>query len=160
MVDCEPSVLNLINHIPRDIEITIVTTSLHVVHELQGSSIDVILLGGLLRKEFPGVYGPLTETLLNNLHADILFAGCDGASSEDGFYMADMGVSSLEQSMIRASEQVVVVTESSKFGHRSFARFATPRDVHIVVTDSELSVFDRFNLEEQGVELMIAGATE
>jgi len=160
MVDCGSTVLEVARHLPEDAAISVVTTSLCVAEELHGTSIEVVLLGGLLRSRFPSVCGPLTEMLLGDLHADWLFVGCDGASSTDGFYMYDVNVSSLEQSMIRIADRVVVVTESDKFGRHSFARYATPREVHFVVTDDGLSATDRSQLERQGVKVVIAGEAQ
>ena len=159
MVDSGSTVLAVARYLPQNLETTVVTTSLCVAQELYGSSMDVILLAGILRKEFPGVCGPLTEMLVSDFHADVGFVGCDGANSQDGFYMADINVFNLQHLMIRAAECVVVVTESSKFRQRSFVRYATPRDVHIVLTDPGLSVLDRSNLEQRGVKVMVAGET-
>ena len=134
--------------------ITVATTSLCVAQDLYNSSIRVLLLGGFLRNEFPSVYGPMTEKHLSDIRVDTLFIGCDGADSRTGFYSNDLHISSLEQAMIGIANQVVVVTESAKFGRRAFARYAAVQDVHIVVTDHLLSKADMEAMEEQKVEVL------
>jgi len=156
MVDTGTTALEVARHLPADWNLTVATTSLSVAEALYPSSIQVLVLGGLLKKGFPSLYGPLTESNLAALHVDILFIGCDGADSEAGFYTADVHLSSVEQAMIRSAGRVVVVTESSKFGRRAFARYATPDQVDTVVTDSHLPAEDRLNLEERGVSVLIA----
>jgi len=156
MVDAGTTTLEVARNLPQSMRITVATTSLCVAQLLYDSPIDVLLLGGLLRKEFPSMYGPMTESMLSGFHVDTLFIGSDGANSIDGFYTTEARISSLEQTMIRIAERVVLVSESSKFGRRAFVRYATPRDIDVVVTDENLSGQDRRNLEEQGVEVLIA----
>ena len=107
-------------------------------------------------KGFPGLCGPLTERNLNDFQVDTLFAGCDGADSETGFYMSDLNVSSLHQAMIRVAKKVVIVTESAKFGLRAFVRYATPAEINTLVTDDNLCEADCQKLRDQGVNVIIA----
>jgi len=154
MLDTGTTTLEVARNLPKDSNLTVATTSLCVLQELYGSPLQVLLFGGYVRKEFPSLYGPLTEAMMKSFHVDILFIGCDAADSKAGFYTSDLHLSSLEQGMITIATRVVVVTESSKFGHKSFVRFATPEQVHTLVTDSGLSVADRTNLEGQGVGIL------
>lgn len=157
MVDSGTTTLEVARHIPQDLGIAIATTSLCVAQLLYNSPIDIVILGGMLRKEFPSVYGPIAESVLSNFHVDVLFIGCDGAHSMDGLYTTESRTSALEQAMIKSADRVVLVTESAKFGRHSFVRFAAPGDIHVLVTDDDLPAEDRANLEAQGVEVMIAG---
>ncbi|MGB9620021.1 MAG: DeoR/GlpR family DNA-binding transcription regulator [Armatimonadota bacterium] len=155
MVDTGTTALEVARHIPRDPSITVVTTSLGVAQELYRSGLTVFVLGGVLRQDFPSVYGSVTERLLQELRVDLLFMGCDGAFSDDGFYTNDLHVCSIEQIMIRVAHRVIVVTESSKFGRRAFARYAPVEAVSAVVTDAQISAQDRQNLADRGVEVII-----
>jgi DeoR/GlpR family transcriptional regulator of sugar metabolism len=58
--------------------------------------------------------------------------------------------------MITIADRVVVVTESSKFGRKAFVRYATPDQVHSLVTDAGLSSVDQTNLEGFGIEILVA----
>jgi len=156
MIDTGTTSLEVARHIGRDSGLTVVTTSLCVAQELYSSPVSVLLLGGFLRKEFPSVYGPLTEKTLGDLRVDAVVMGCDGADSASGFYTDDLHISSLEQVMISIADRVIVVTESVKFGRRAFARYATLEQVDTLVTDSGLSDQDRAALKEHGVGVVIA----
>jgi len=156
MLSTGDTALEVARHLPRDANLTVATTSLSVAQELFGSAITVVLFGGILRKEFPSLYGPMTEAMVKNFHVDLLFTGADGARSDDGFYTAEIQHSSLEQAMISSADHVVVITESRKFGQPAFVRFAAIDEVDKVITDAGLSALDRRNLEERGVEVVIA----
>ncbi len=155
MVDTGTTALEVACRLPKDLGITVATTSLWVAGYLYDSSIKVLLLGGFLRSEFPSVYGPMTEKLLSDIRVDVLFIGCDGADSRTGFYSNDLHISSIEQAMIRIAQRVVVVTESAKFRRRAFSRYATVPEVDVLVTDAGLSAQDRAHLEKQGVDVMV-----
>lgn len=158
MIDTGSTTLEVARNLPsEDRNITVATTSLCVVQELYASPLQVLLFGGYVRKEFPSLYGPLTETMLKSFHVDILFIGCDGADSRKGFYTSDLRISSLEQQMIKIADRVVVVTESKKFNRKAFVCYATPDKVHTLVTDENLSPVDRRNLEDQGITVLLAG---
>jgi len=156
MLSTGATALEVARHLPRDANLTVATTSLSVAQELFGSTLTVVLFGGILRKEFPSLYGPMTEAMIKNFHVDRLFTGCDGARSDDGFYTAEIQHSSLEQAMIRSADHVTVITESRKFGQPAFVRFAAIDEVDMVITDPGLSSLDRQRLEERGVEVVIA----
>jgi len=157
MVDTGTTALEVARHLPDDPGITIATTSLSVALELYNSRLNLLLLGGFLRKEFPSLYGPLTEHNLSILHVDMLFIGCNGADSSGGFYAGDMSLFTQIQAMLRIANHIVVVSESRKFNHKSFVRYARPAEIHTLVTDSGLPAQDRQALEDQGVTVLIAG---
>lgn len=158
MVDTGTTALEVARHLPHDTSITVATTSLHVAHALSHAPLQVLLLGGFLRKESQTLYGPLTERLLAILHVDLLFIGCTGANSADGFYVTDLLLFNQLQAMMRIADRLVVVTESKKFGRRAFVRYAQLAEVDTLVTDDALAPQDRDNLEAHGVRILCAAA--
>lgn len=155
MVDRGTTALEVAMHIPQDAGITVATSSLCVAQSLFGSPVDVLLLGGYLSKDFPSLYGPLTENNLDSLHVDILFVGCDGADGVDGLYAVDLHIAKFQHAMMGIADMVVVVTESQKFNNKSFARYGQWKEVTTLVTDSRLSAEDIANLKESGVEIVL-----
>lgn len=160
IVDAGTTTLEVVRHLPRDADITLVTNSLSAAQAVHGSGMRVLLLGGYLSGDDVRIYGPLTEACLANLHADLLFVGCVGASSAHGFYMSDLYLTSNVQAMVRAADRVVVTAESSKFHQRALSCYATPQEVAVVVTDAGLPEEERRQLAEQGVEVLLADGVE
>jgi len=156
MVDAGTTALEVARNLPRDIDVTVATTSIWVAQELYGSPFHLVLFGGFIREGFPSTYGPLTEAMLKDFHVDMLFVGCDGADSKSGFYTTDLGTTSLERLEISISDYIVVVAESAKFGSKAFVRYATPDQIDAVVTDTGLSLADRKNLEDNGINVLLA----
>ncbi|MCE5198568.1 MAG: DeoR/GlpR family DNA-binding transcription regulator [Armatimonadota bacterium] len=156
MIDAGTTPLEVAMHLPQDEGITVVTTSVCVAQALFGSPVRVLMLGGFLRHEFPSLYGPLTENTLKNLHVDTLFIGCDGADSVDGMYALDLHIVNFERAIMQTTDKVVVVAESQKFAKKAFARYGGWNEVHVLVTDPNLSPKDRANLESYNLELLMA----
>lgn len=156
LIDAGSTTFEVVKNLHRDSSITIATVSMTAAQELHGCDSNLIFIGGVVRRDEPRVSGPLTEKWLSDFRVDTLFIGCDAAKSADGFYLADMESSSLIQAMIRIAEKIVVVTESSKFGRKAFIRYATPDQIHTLVTDTGLSSTDLQLLEEQNIHVILA----
>ncbi len=158
IADAGTTTLEVVRHLPRNAEITLVTNSLSAVQEILGAGMRVLLLGGYLASDDARIYGPLTEDCLANLHADLLFVGCVGASAAHGFSMSDLYLTSNVQAMVRAAERVVVVAESGKFRQRALSCYALPGEVSVLVTDDRLPAEARDQLREQGVDVLTVEA--
>lgn len=139
-----------------DLVITVGTTSLAVASTLFNSNMDVLIFGGFLRREIPDLFGPLTERNLQEFHAHKLFMGCDGLSASEGFFTSDLHISKIEERMVTIADRVIVVTDSSKFGKKSFVRYAAAKSVHTLITDSMVSEEHVRGFKREGVEVIIA----
>ncbi len=133
---------------------TVVTHSLAVASALFQSHCKVILLGGELRNNSLDLVGPVAERNLEEYHVDWLISGCDGARADYGFYTSDVSLSNLERKSIGIADRVAVLTESSKFGRRALTRFAAPREIDLLVTDSALSDSDERKLRQAVLEII------
>ena len=67
-----------------------------------------------------------------------------------------MNEAELNRSMIRTAQKTIVLADSSKFGRRGFARICGMDDVDMIITDSHISAQLVREIEELGIELIIA----
>jgi DeoR/GlpR family transcriptional regulator of sugar metabolism len=58
--------------------------------------------------------------------------------------------------MAKSADRVIVVTDSSKFGKKSFVRYADIGLVHTVVTDTKADRGEVRALERRGIEVILA----
>jgi len=137
--------------------VTVATTSLAVASILFNSHHDVLIFGGFLRREIPDLIGPLTEKNLLDFHADTLFMGCDGLVADEGFFTSDLNISHIEEKMVALADRVIVVTDSSKFGRKSFARYAGTNNIHTIITDWKVDRRQTAAFAKHGVQVVIAG---
>src|ERR1700684_1749757 len=135
--------------------LTIITNAVNIAAELSGSSLEVILTGGSLRKNSFSLVGPIAEETLHKLHADILFLGVDGFDVQHGLSTPNLLESKVNRAMIEISKVVVAVCDSSKFGKRSLSLIAPPSSLQHVITDSGIPKADLGALKKSGVEVTI-----
>jgi DeoR/GlpR family transcriptional regulator of sugar metabolism len=116
--------------------ITVLTSSLAVYEELaEDSAVELILLGGLVRRNYRSMVGFLTEDALRQVRADRVFLGASGVRA-DGSVMDDTVVQvPLKRAMLAAADQVVLLTDAGKFPGGGLARVCGPAEIDVVVTN-------------------------
>lgn len=135
----------------------VITNALNVAAELTGAGeVEVILLGGLLRQNSGSLVGQFAEEMLKQLSVDKLFLAVDAVDLEFGLSTPNLDESHVNQAMVRAARETILVADSSKFGRRSFSRIVPLSEVARVVTDHGLPNAMRAGLRELGVELILA----
>jgi DeoR/GlpR family transcriptional regulator of sugar metabolism len=116
--------------------VTVVTCDIVVANTLGSvKNINVLVLGGILRKSYYSLYGPYTEMALKNIRANKLFLGIDAASMDVGVSNIVLEEVPVKQLMIQNSDQVVMVADSSKFGVNAPYKVCPWEDIDYVITD-------------------------
>ena len=134
--------------------LTVITNAVNIAAELAGTSIEVVLTGGTLRKNSFSLVGPLAEESLIRVSADLLFLGVDGFDTQVGLSTPNLLEAKVNRVMVKISRRVVAVCDSSKFGHRSLAMIAPTKDIHEVITDKAVSKKDLRALRVAGVKVI------
>ena len=97
-------------------DLTVITNALNIANLLQESqNINMIILGGYLRKNSLALVGPLAETSLRNFNVDKLFLGVDGFDTKQGIFTPNIEEAHLNKIMIEKAKEVIVLADSSKF---------------------------------------------
>ncbi|VGO12945.1 HTH-type transcriptional repressor GlcR [Pontiella desulfatans] len=99
----------------------------------------VTLVGGEFRPEEEGVVGPMALIALDQFHVSKAFIGIDGASVKQGFTAHFVESADLVRKMAEQADQVVVLSDSAKFGKPGFARILPFDAADALVTDHDLT---------------------
>lgn len=157
ILDSGTTTLELANHLPKDLEATVITNALNIAIVLSGhTNINVIVPGGTLRKKSLSLVGPLAGKVLGSFHVDKAFLGIDGIDSSTGFYTPNMEEAHLNRIMIEMAQQSILLTDASKFKRKSLNLVCNINEIDTLVTDSGISAEDKTILQEAGVEVLIA----
>lgn len=117
--------------------LTVITPSLAVASELQhAAGVEVVLLGGILRRGSPDLTGPVTEHCLELFAVDLAFQGADGIGEDGALYNSDLRLARVDRLMRRVAQRSCVLADHSKIGVTALARSGTLADVHTFITDS------------------------
>ena len=136
--------------------LTVITAALNVALELlHRPEIEVIQLGGILRKSSSSVTGSYAEKILEDFSCSKLFLGVDGIDVEFGLTTTNMMEAQLNKKMIIAAQKTIVLADSSKFGKRGFGKICGLEDIEQVITDSNISDHMVETLKGMGIEVTI-----
>ena len=119
-------------------QLTVITSSVKVSLTLcYKPNVEVIQLGGTMRKSSASVIGPYAESLLSELTCSKLFIGVDGIDLDFGLTTSNIGEAHLNQYMLNAAQEVIVLADSSKFGKRGFGKICNINQIHHIITDKD-----------------------
>jgi DeoR family transcriptional regulator, aga operon transcriptional repressor len=135
--------------------LTVITNAVNIAAELSGSSLDVILTGGTLRKNSFSLVGPIAEETLRRLNADILFLGVDGFDVQHGLTTPNLLEAKVNRAMMDVSRVVVAVCDSSKFGRRTLSSISPPAGIHHLITDKGIPKPDLAVLKKTGIQITL-----
>jgi DeoR/GlpR family transcriptional regulator of sugar metabolism len=156
MIDIGTTTLQAAHHL-HGREITIVTSSLAVFEELlPDPAIELVLPGGLVRRNYRSLVGVLAEDSLRQLKADILFLGTSAVDARLGVWDSTMVEVPIKRAMMDAADRCVLLADSAKFGMRGVVRVCGPERLHALVTDAGVAPRVRAALERAGVEVVVA----
>ena len=115
--------------------ITVLTSSLSIAAVLYPSEgIELVLLGGTVRKHSPDLTGELTEDNLTRFRVHLAVLGAD-AVKPDGIFTTDISIARVSRAMIVSADHVVLAVDSSKFTQTAFVKCTDLDRVDCVVTD-------------------------
>lgn len=134
---------------------TVITTSLPIASELFGlESLEVILLGGRLRKDSPDLSGALTEQTLEVLRAEVAFIGADAVDDDGSASNDSPEVARMLQRMAAAAERRYAVADHTKLGKRALMQFADLRQWDGLITDDRADPRVLDALRQAGVNVI------
>lgn len=136
--------------------LTVIASSVKVSLSLcYNNNIEIIQLGGIMRKNSVSVIGHYAENILGSLSCSKLFLGVDGFDLDYGLTTSDMNEARINQQMIDASQKIIVLTDSSKFGKRGFCKICDLNKIHHVITDVNAPAHIVNMLIERGIEVTL-----
>jgi DeoR/GlpR family transcriptional regulator of sugar metabolism len=138
MIDIGTTTLQAARHL-RGRKITVVTTSLAVYEELvPDPDIELILPGGLVRRNYRSLVGVLAESSLRQLKADLLFLGTSAVDAELGVWDTTMVEVPIKRAMIDAAERVTLLADVEKFSMGGLVRVCEADAIDEIITDRPL----------------------
>ncbi|RZM23138.1 MAG: DeoR/GlpR transcriptional regulator [Pedobacter sp.] len=136
--------------------LTVITSALNVALELvHNTNIEVIQLGGLLRKSSSSVTGPYSDNVLSNVFCSKLFLGVDGIDLEFGLTTTNAFEAHLNRQMIDSSQKIIVLADSTKFGKRGFGRICGIEEVDHIITDKGITEHAVKTLQNLGIKVSV-----
>ncbi|MBL9081017.1 MAG: DeoR/GlpR transcriptional regulator [Planctomycetales bacterium] len=138
----------------------IVTNSLPVANLFaSNATTDLVLLGGYVYPRTGVSLGPYANEILARLNVRRVVLSVAGINDR-GFYNSNLLLVETERAMMQTGEEVIVVADSTKFGHQSLAHLAPLEAATQLVVDDGISVEWKKKVEAAGVRLTVAARVE
>ena len=97
-----------------------------------------MLVGGYVYPRTGVSLGPYANEMLAGLNVRRAVLSVAGIN-ERGFYNSNLLLVETERAMMHAADEVIVVADSTKFGHRAWRTCATLDEVDALVVDNEIA---------------------
>ncbi|GAA3469779.1 DeoR/GlpR family DNA-binding transcription regulator [Nonomuraea roseola] len=141
----------------RGRRVTVVTSSLAVLDVLRADPVvELLLLGGMLRRPYHSLVGVLTEEALGQVCADRVFLGASGVRPDGQLVDTTLAEVPLKRAMIAAAGQVVLLVDRQKFPGTGALRVCGPEDIDMIVTNEGADETTLRNCAAAGAEVLLA----
>ena len=134
--------------------LTVVTNSVLVTQALlPAPQIDVVMVGGALRRSIGALVGPATEQALQGLRGDQVFLSGDGVTVDRGLTTPNVFAAATDQALMAGGRQVVVLADRTKLGHDTMCQTVPTDRIDVLVTDSGADPRVRGLLTAAGIDV-------
>ena len=156
LLDTGTTIMELAKHLPKKIEITVITNSVDITFRLsEYPHIRVIMPGGILRRNSLALVGEQAAESLRNFYCDKYFLSADGVDIERGMMTTNIEEASLARINIKNSKKVYALIDSSKFLSKGITAIAPLADVDTLITDSGIPASVLADIRALGVNVIV-----
>lgn len=156
IIDSGSTTCGMVHHLSNKLDLIVMTNSLKIAYELACyKDIELMVVGGTLRRNSFTLNSFNTDYLCKSYRFDKLFLGVDGFDLDVGITTTHESEAELNRTLCNVADEVIAVTDSSKFGRKSFCMITESNNISKVITDSGISQEYINGLKEKGVELII-----
>ena len=144
-----------------DRSLTVITNALDVAAVLlDRPGIELIVLGGVVRRGMHSTLGHLAELALGELRADALFMGIGAVSPEQGLMNDSIPEILTDRALRRSARSCVVLADATKLGAVAPAFVFGLEEVDTLVTDADADRRQVAALEAHGLTVIVAPRPE
>ena len=141
-------------------DLVVITNGLSIALELEQAipRFTVIVTGGTLRPLQHSLVEPLAGMVLSQIHADLVFIGCNGVDIAGGVTNINLPEAGVKALMLAAAERVIVVADRSKLGQVHLGRVGPLSAFHTLITDAAADPATLDTLRDVGLTVLLPEA--
>ncbi len=159
LVDSGTTALELVRQLTSRRDVTIVTDDFTIADYVDRSApaLDVIMLGGSLRKGHRYTSGPLALRALEELYPEKAFVTPTSYVPGRGLMTGYQSMAELKRAFLSCAKETYVLMDHTKVGASGLMLFGTLADADVVVVDEDPDGIVAADAEKAGVQLVVAG---
>ena len=137
-------------------ELTVFSNDLDVIRILEEKErFSLYLFGGKVRSGFHYCCGAEIQNELSNYHFASLFLAASAIHKDYGLTTENTDLARIKSAMIKASEKIILLADSSKVGSVHLRKFASLSEIDTLIMDHELQPEDEQMLRASVSELIL-----
>lgn len=153
ILDAGSTTLEIAKHINQH-NITVLTNDIKILNELAiKQNVNVMICGGILDKTVHTLAGKCATDFFEQVHVNKTFLGCDAVDFKFGISNRTFEEIDIKRAMIRAADDVIMVTDCSKLNRRVFAYLCDVADLSKLVIN-KIDDTSREKFASRGVEVI------
>lgn len=136
-LDSSSTSLAIAHHLKHHRQVTVVTNSLEVAHELfDAPEIDLLMIGGSLQRATASFVGGIVLDQVQAINIAKGFFGAHGLSCDAGLTDVSTDEAAVKRPLVERCREVIAVIDATKWGRTGVASFAGLEQVNRVITDA------------------------
>lgn len=157
IIDGGTTSVQLVRHLPRNLQATVVTHSPTIAVELEHfTDIDVILIGGRLFRHSMVAVGAAAIEALGHIRADTYFMGVTGVHLRAGLSTGDMEEAYVKRALAAQSAETVVLASAEKLHAASRFKIGDIGSAASIVVEQDTAADFIAELAQCGVTVVVA----
>jgi len=136
-------------------DITVVTNSVPILHELSNNSnMDIITVGGVLRRSELSLIGAFADTVLSNIRVNKVIIGVRGIHPLYGVTCEHPEELMTDRLIFQLSDTVIIVADHTKIGQVATNRVAPVDQATMIITTKKAPKQLVAKIREQGLDIV------
>lgn len=157
ILDSGTTTTEIAKNINKNIKLKVITNAINIAL-LLGShySFEIHLIGGEFKPPTLSVTGQKGAEFFKQIHVDKYFCSVAGISFAAGLTYMSMNDIFVKRAMIKSSEKIYLVADSSKIGKKAFITLDGIEVIDVLITDKGIDKNDIEMFLKKGIEVIIA----
>lgn len=154
MMDPSSTSYELMKLLHQRKNLTVITSSIHILHEFLNSGIQIISTGGTLRPRSMSLVGTNAEEIVKKYNVDKVVMSCKALFLGKGVMDSNEPECELKKAMLRQASKVLLLADHSKFNKTAFVKLMEFDEIDALITDREPEPAWMDMLKEKEIEVV------
>lgn len=138
MLDASSTSVYIARHLKSKKNLTVITNSIEILHELsEVTSWKVLSTGGAMKEGSLSLVGYQAKSMINSYHVDKAIISCKGIDIERGITDSNELEAQVKKMMIYSASMKILAVDSTKLDQISFTKICELSEIDKIVTDTE-----------------------
>ncbi|HHW22084.1 MAG TPA: DeoR/GlpR transcriptional regulator [Clostridiaceae bacterium] len=155
-LDSGTTTMHVIEYIPNNINVTIVTPNVHIISKVfDKPNIRLIVLPGVLNRRTNSLMDTSTFTELAKYQHTKAFMGASGITEDGKLSVSSYMEYEIKRTAVAQSKQSYLLVDASKFGESNLMSYGNLNQMSMVITDSRVPEVYRSYCNENKIPLVL-----